>query len=73
MCRKHEHLTGLVIELLGHVLTDPRLLAAAVADPLRRGNVMEDVLAGQMVGNLSAAVPLLSLARRRFLGRRGIG
>ena len=34
---------------------------------------MEDSRPGQMVGNWPAAVPLLSLARRRFLGWRGIG
>jgi len=34
---------------------------------------MEDWRPGQMVGNWPAAVPLLWLARRRFLGRRGIG
>jgi hypothetical protein len=34
---------------------------------------MEDWRPGQMVGNWPAAVPLLWLARGRFLSRRGIG
>ena len=68
-----EHLTGLVFELLGHVLADPRLLTAAVAHQFRRRDVMEDVLAGQMVGNWPPAVPLFPLARRRFFIRRGRG
>ena len=55
------------------VLADPHRFAAAVADPRFWGNIMGDVRPGQMVGNLPAAVPLLSLARGQFLGRRGIG
>ena len=70
---QYPQLAGLVFELLGHVLADPGLLAAAVTDPLLWGDVMGDVLPGQMVGNLSAAVPLLSFARGQLLGRRGIG
>ena len=70
---QHAHLAGLVFELLGHVLADPRLLAAAVTNPFRRGDVMGDVLAGQMVGDLPTAVSLFPLARRRFLVRRGRG
>ena len=70
---QYTQLAGLVFELLGHVLADPELLAAAVTDLLLWGDVMWDILAGQMVGNWSAAVPLLSFARAQLLGRRGIG
>ncbi len=65
---QHEHLAGLVFELLGHILADPGFIAAAAADPLRGGDIMGNVLAGKMVGNGSAAVPfLLALARWHFL------
>ncbi|HEX4073656.1 MAG TPA: hypothetical protein VHX68_20925 [Planctomycetaceae bacterium] len=70
---QHEHLARLVFELFGHVLADPRLLAAAVTYPFRRGDVMGDVLAGQMVGDGATTVSLFPLARRRFLIRRGRG
>ena len=53
----HE-LAGHVVELLGHVLADLGLLAAAGADPLVGGDVVPDFLPGQVVGDLPAAVPL---------------
>ena len=70
---QHPHLAGLVFELLGHVLADSRLVAAAVTNLFRRRDVMRDVLAGQMVGDLPTAVSLFPFARRRFLVRRGRG
>ena len=61
---EHEQLAGLVFELLGHVLADPGLVAAAVAGPLLLGDVMENLRARQVLGNRLAAVPLASRAGR---------
>ena len=70
---QHVHLTWLIFELLGDVFTDLDLLAAAAADTFRRGNVMGNVLAGQMVGDWPTAMSLFPVARRRFLVRRAKG
>ena len=68
----HE-LAGDVVELLGHVLADLGLLAAAGADPLVGGDVVPDFLPGQVVRDPPAAVPLATTMCGRPPSRLWIG
>ena len=70
---QHDELARDVIELLGHVLADPGLGAAAGANLLLGGDIMEDILSRQVVGNRFSAMPLALPARGRLLIRLGIG
>src|ERR1700735_3540910 len=64
---QHLDLAGDVVELLGHVLADLCLGAAASAGALARQHVVEHVATWQMITDGASAVPLAVLRGWRVL------
>src|SRR5262249_47228804 len=65
---QHLDLTRYVVELLGHVLTDLRLGAAASAGALVLRYIVEHIATWQMITEGTSAVPLAVLPRHGLTG-----